>query len=68
VVMLAGAATASVSLHFFAYAGFAPDGHFPWVTAAAFATGALLVALRPAKAGRASLDPAPPDRTKRSSL
>jgi membrane protein implicated in regulation of membrane protease activity len=26
--------------------GFAPDGHFPWLTAVIFAVGVLLVALR----------------------
>jgi hypothetical protein len=59
VVMLTGAALASATLHFFAYAGFAPDGHFPWETAAAFAAGATLVALRPTKVGRRSVEPAP---------
>ncbi|MCV7099139.1 acyltransferase family protein [Mycobacterium palustre] len=58
VIMLTGAAMASAGLHFFAYAGFAPDGHFPWPTAAAFAVGATLVALRPAGAGRPSAQPA----------
>jgi surface polysaccharide O-acyltransferase-like enzyme len=58
VVMLAGAAMASAALHFFAYAGFAPGGHFPWATAAAFAVGATLVALRPTKVGRPSTAPA----------
>jgi surface polysaccharide O-acyltransferase-like enzyme len=57
--MLAGAALAAAGLHFFAYAGFAPDGHLPWVTAAVFAVGVLLVALRPAKDGRRAVDPAP---------
>ncbi|KLO32514.1 acyltransferase family protein [Mycobacterium haemophilum] len=47
VIMLAGAAMAAAGLHLFAYAGFAPDGHFPWLTAAVFAVGVLLVALRP---------------------
>jgi surface polysaccharide O-acyltransferase-like enzyme len=50
VVMLAGAAMAASGLHFFAYTGFAPDGHFPWVTALAFAVGVALVALRPKNA------------------
>lgn len=47
-VMLAGAAMAALSLHYFAFAGFAPDGRFPWVTALVFAVGTALVALRPA--------------------
>ncbi|WP_369807205.1 acyltransferase [Mycobacterium sp. 1081908.1] len=60
VFMLAGAALAATGLHFFAYAGFAPDGRLPWVTAALFAVGVVLVALRPTKAGRRAADPAPP--------
>src|ERR1700758_5339183 len=59
VFMLAGAAMAASGLHFFAYTGFAPDGHFPWVTAAVFAVGVLLVALRPTEVSRRSVDPAP---------
>jgi hypothetical protein len=59
VVMLAGAAMAAAGLHFFAAAGFAPDGHFAWMTALVFAVGALLVALRPTKVGRRSAAPAP---------
>jgi hypothetical protein len=58
VIMLAGAAMAASGLHFFAYAGFAPDGHFPWATAAVFAVGVLLVALRPTKVRQTSADPA----------
>jgi len=46
-VMLAGAAMAAYGLAFVAAAGFAPDGHYPWVTAVVFAVGALLVAFRP---------------------
>jgi surface polysaccharide O-acyltransferase-like enzyme len=57
-VMLAGAAMAASGLHFFAYAGFAPDGHFPWLTALIFAAGVGLVALRPTKVSRRSVDPA----------
>lgn len=60
VVMLAGAAMASASLHFFAYAGFAPDGRFPWMTAVVFAVGAALVALRPTKVGQRSTEAAAP--------
>lgn len=48
-VMLAGAAMAAYALSFLAARGFAPDGRFPWVTAAIFAAGAVLVALRPTK-------------------
>lgn len=47
-VMLAGAAAAAYALSLIAAAGFAPDGHFPWLTAAIFGAGALLAALRPA--------------------
>jgi surface polysaccharide O-acyltransferase-like enzyme len=57
--MLGGAALAAAGLHFFAYGGFAPDGRFPWVTVAVFAVGVLLVALRPTKVSRRSVDPAP---------
>jgi fucose 4-O-acetylase-like acetyltransferase len=45
-VMLAGALMASYGFAFLAAAGFAPDGHFPALTAAIFAVGVLLVALR----------------------
>jgi surface polysaccharide O-acyltransferase-like enzyme len=45
-VMLAGALMASYGLAFLAAEGFAPDGHFPWLTAVIFAVGVLLVALR----------------------
>jgi hypothetical protein len=58
VVMLAGAAMVASALHFLAYGGFAPDGHFPWVTAAVFAVGVLLVALRPTKVRQRSADTA----------
>jgi hypothetical protein len=57
-VMLAGAGLAAYCLAFVAAEGFAPDGHFPWVTAAVFAVGVLLVALRPTKVGRPAVDPA----------
>jgi hypothetical protein len=46
-VMLCGAAMAAYGLAFLAAQGFAPDGHFPWVTAVVFAVGVVLVALRP---------------------
>ncbi len=59
VVMLAGAAMAASGLHFFAYAGFAPDGHFPWVIALVFAGGVVLVAIRPKQVSPQSVDPAP---------
>jgi surface polysaccharide O-acyltransferase-like enzyme len=45
-VMLAGALMASYGFAFLAAEGFAPDGHFPWLTAVIFAAGVLLVALR----------------------
>ncbi|MEB4212224.1 acyltransferase [Mycobacterium sp. 94-17] len=48
-VMLAGVAMAAYSLSLVAAAGFAPDGHFPWLTAAIFTAGALLAAVRPAR-------------------
>jgi len=57
IVMLTGAAMAAISLHYFAYAGFAPDGRFPWVTALVFAAGAALVMLRPAAATAARRTP-----------
>jgi len=46
-VMLAGVAMTAYGLAFVAAKGFAPDGHFPWVTALVFAVGAVLVVLRP---------------------
>jgi hypothetical protein len=46
-IMLAGAAMAAYGLAFVAAAGFAPDGHFPWLTGLMFAGGVLLVALGP---------------------
>ena len=58
-VMLAGAALATYGLSFLSADGFAPDGHFGWMTAAVFALGAVLVALRPTKVSRRSVDPAP---------
>ncbi len=48
-IMLAGAALAAYGLAFIAAGGFAPDGHFPWLTGLIFAVGVLLVALRPGK-------------------
>jgi surface polysaccharide O-acyltransferase-like enzyme len=57
--MLTGAALTAAALHFFAYGGFAPDGRFPWLTVAVFAAGVLLVAFRPTKVSRRSVDPAP---------
>jgi surface polysaccharide O-acyltransferase-like enzyme len=58
-VMLAGAAMAAYGLAFVAAEGFAPNGHYPWVAGLVFAAGAVLVALRPTKVSRRSLDPAP---------
>ncbi|HWF68782.1 MAG TPA: acyltransferase [Mycobacterium sp.] len=46
-VLLAGAAMAAYGLAFVAAGGFAPDGHFPWLTGLIFAVGVLLVALGP---------------------
>jgi hypothetical protein len=46
-VMLCGAAMAAYGLAFLAAQGFAPDGQFPWLTAAVFAVGLVAVALRP---------------------
>lgn len=46
-VMLAGAVMAAFGLSFLAARGFAPDGHFGWVTVLVFAVGAVLVALAP---------------------
>lgn len=46
-VMLAGAAMAAYALSAVAAGGFAPDGRFPWLIAAIFAAGVLLVAFRP---------------------
>jgi surface polysaccharide O-acyltransferase-like enzyme len=57
--MLTGAAMAAYGLAFVAVQGFAPDGHFPWVTALVFAVGVILVALQPTKVSRRSFDPAP---------
>jgi hypothetical protein len=51
---VAGAALAAYGLAFFAAKGFAPDGHFPWVTALIFAAGVVLAAFRP-KAPRPGL-------------
>jgi surface polysaccharide O-acyltransferase-like enzyme len=48
-IMLAGAAMAAYGLAFVAAEGFAPSGHFPWLTALIYAAGVLLVALRPAE-------------------
>jgi len=58
-VMLAGAAMAAYGLAFVAADGFAPDGHFPWLTGLVFAVGVLLVALRPATVHK---QPLPGDR------
>jgi surface polysaccharide O-acyltransferase-like enzyme len=46
-VMLAGAAMAAYGLAFIAAEGFAPDGHYPWITALVFTAGVVLVAFRP---------------------
>jgi hypothetical protein len=57
-LMLAGAAMAAYGLAFVAAEGFAPDGHFPWVTALIFAVGVTLVAFRPSKVRLQSVDSA----------
>lgn len=44
---LVGAASAAYGLAYLAAAGFAPGGNFPWLAAATFAVGVLLVALAP---------------------
>jgi fucose 4-O-acetylase-like acetyltransferase len=58
-VMLAGALMASYGFAFLAAEGFAPDGHFPWLTAVIFAAGVLLVALRSQDRVRATATPLP---------
>jgi surface polysaccharide O-acyltransferase-like enzyme len=58
-VMLAGAAMAACGLSFLAAKGFAPDGHFAWMTALVFAAGVVLVALLPTKVPRRSVVSAP---------
>lgn len=59
VVMLAGAIVAAGGLSFLAAGGFAPDGRFAWQAVLPIAAGSALVALRPARVGRRSADPAP---------
>ncbi len=58
-VMLTGALLAAGGLQWLAETGFAPDGRFSWLTAAIFAAGVLLVALRPEKVSPRLVDPAP---------
>ena len=58
-VTLSGAILASYGLAFFAAEGFAPDGHFPWTTAAVFGSGVLLVTLRQREKVRAKPTPVP---------
>ncbi len=48
-VTLIGAVMAAYGLAFFAAEGFAPDGHFPWLTGLIFTVGVLLVAFGPAE-------------------
>jgi membrane protein implicated in regulation of membrane protease activity len=55
--MLVGALMASYGFAFLAAEGFAPDGHFPWLTVVIFAAGVLLVALRPRDRVRATAIP-----------
>jgi surface polysaccharide O-acyltransferase-like enzyme len=54
-IMLAGTAMAAYGLAFIAAEGFAPYGHFPWLTGLIFAAGVLLVASSPAKVGEPPL-------------
>ena len=54
-IMLAGTAMAAYGLAFIAAEGFAPYGHFPWLTGLIFAAGVLLVAASPAKVGEPPL-------------
>jgi surface polysaccharide O-acyltransferase-like enzyme len=58
-VMLAGAAMAAYGLAFVSAEGFAPNGHFPWVTALISAVGVVLVARRTKQVSQRSVDPAP---------
>ncbi|HET7073200.1 MAG TPA: acyltransferase [Mycobacterium sp.] len=58
-IMLAGVAMAAYGLSFLAAEGFAPDGHFAWMTALVFAAGVVLVALLPTKVPRRSVVSAP---------
>ncbi|MDT5204016.1 MAG: hypothetical protein QOD34_652 [Mycobacterium sp.] len=44
-VLLVGASMAAYALALLAAGGFAPDAHYPWLTATTYAVGALLVAL-----------------------
>jgi hypothetical protein len=44
-VMLVGASMAAYALALLAAGGFAPDAHYPWLTATTYAVGVLLVAL-----------------------
>jgi hypothetical protein len=48
-IMLAGVAMASYGLAFLAAQGFAPDGHYPWVTGVVFTIGLVLVSCRPVR-------------------
>ncbi|OBA60573.1 hypothetical protein A5647_14255 [Mycobacterium sp. 1100029.7] len=51
-IMVLGVVMAAYGLEYVAADGFAPDGKFPWLTAAVFAVGVVLVALRPADSHR----------------
>jgi surface polysaccharide O-acyltransferase-like enzyme len=46
-ITLVGAAAATYGLAFFSAKGFAPDGHFSWVTGLIFAIGVVLAAVGP---------------------
>jgi Acyltransferase family len=54
-IMLAGTAMAAYGLAFIAAEGFAPSGHFPWLTGLIFAAGVLLVTSSPARVGEQPL-------------
>jgi peptidoglycan/LPS O-acetylase OafA/YrhL len=54
-IMLAGTASATYGLAYFAYAGFAPAGHFSWLTATVFAAGVILATFRPANVSSRSI-------------
>ncbi|WP_428339271.1 acyltransferase family protein [Mycobacterium sp.] len=56
-LLVAGALMASYGFAFLAAEGFAPDGHFPWLTGVIFSAGALLVALRSRDRARADVIP-----------
>ncbi|QUR67842.1 acyltransferase family protein [Mycobacterium spongiae] len=50
-VLLVGAAMATYGLAYLAAEGFAPHGHFAWISVLAFAGGAVLIGFRPTRVG-----------------